>query len=581
MDKMRQNLKDMVDNFDSKLAAASVAYYKKNSSTTEDNGNDDDGSDDIVVENNNNKNNNGGGGGIENHSNVVKRKLTILEKEVFEKMNFADELLMDVPDEVEGQVVEGHEAAKKQKENLLPKIDNFVPKIHDAVFVGHVVTDLDSIAGSIGAAELYYGTPAAASDVNSETAFALQRFNCPTPKRIEDIIEEYKTKNNDDNGDDDNDNDDPLKDLRICLIDHQQTSQMNPSIPHKNVVGIIDHHALQNKTVVTGKPIYCDIRPWGSASSIIGHSFIMQKRRPSVQVAGMLLCAILSDTLNLQSPTTTEWDKIMVTALADLANVDDIDTLAVEQFRAKSQELMNLSPYSLVNGDQKAFSFSSSGGGGGGFHGEVGFAVVETTDDESILARVHELVPELVAAKAEKNLDLIFLAVVNIVSLRSKLVLCGAEETSLAEQAYGGTISSDNGDGNFLMDLGSRVSRKREFIPAIASAIENGWMPSEDAQEELQSLMTETKQGNFGHLEVDPDDPANQVRSDFVKVCHILYWTRKDEVRYRKKSGILQVLIVNPYVSSFFSPQVQRVGATTITKRRPSDFLMKKWHSVR
>ena len=518
---MRQNLKDMVDNFDSKLAAVSVAYYNKDNSMT--NSNDDD----VEKSNNNDTAASAAGGGSRSNENKtygnVKRKLTILEKEVFEKMNFADELLMDVPDEVEvRQEDKLHQGqTEKRNEMLLPKIDNFVPKIHDAVFVGHVVTDLDSIAGSIGAAELYYGTPAAASDVNSETAFALKRFNCPTPKRIEDVIEEYKNKSkNKDDGDDDDDDDDLLKDLRICLIDHQQTSQMNPSIPHKNVVGIIDHHALQNKTVVTGKPIYCDIRPWGSASSIIGHSFIMQKRRPSVQVAGMLLCAILSDTLNLQSPTTTEWDKIMVTALADLANVDDIDALAVEQFRAKSQELMNLSPYSLVNGDQKAFSFSSSTGGsskdGGGFHGEVGFAVVETTDDESILARVHELVPELVAAKAEKNLDLIFLAVVNIVSLRSKLVLCGAEETSLAEQAYGGTITG-NDDGNFLMDLGSRVSRKREFIPAIASAIENGWMPSEDAQEELQSLRTETKQGNFGRLEVDPDDPANQVRSDFMK----------------------------------------------------------------
>lgn len=54
----------------------------------------------------------------------------------------------------------------------------------------------------------------------------------------------------------------------ICLVDHQQTSQMNPTIKADQVVGVIDHHALQSKTLVTDKPIYIDIRPWGSMSSM-------------------------------------------------------------------------------------------------------------------------------------------------------------------------------------------------------------------------------------------------------------------------------------------------------------------------
>lgn len=66
------------------------------------------------------------------------------------------------------------------------------------------------------------------------------------------------------------------------------------------------HHALQSKTIVTDKPIYIDIRPWGSMSTIIAHTFLTHSRRPPIKVAGMLLCAILSDTLNLQGPTTTE-----------------------------------------------------------------------------------------------------------------------------------------------------------------------------------------------------------------------------------------------------------------------------------
>ncbi len=107
----------------------------------------------------------------------------------------------------------------------------------------------------------------------------------------------------------------------------------------------------------------------------IAHTFLTHTRRPPVPVAGMLLCAILSDTLNLQGPTTTEWDRLMVAVLADIAGVDDIQLLASQQFKAKSKELANMSGHALVNGDQKTFSFEASG-----FSGDIGFAVVETTD---------------------------------------------------------------------------------------------------------------------------------------------------------------------------------------------------------
>ncbi|KAG7368041.1 inorganic diphosphatase [Nitzschia inconspicua] len=208
----------------------------------------------------------------------------------------------------------------------------FVPQIIEAaVFCGHVVTDLDSVAGSIGAAALCGGVAATASEINSETDFALKRFVCEIPRRIEEILAENP-------------------DAKVCLVDHQQTSQMNPAIPSKNVCGIIDHHALQNKTVVTDKPIYVDIRPWGSMSTIIGHSYLTQKKATlESHCRGVALCHSVRYSKFI-SPTTTDWDKILVAALADIAEIEDIDALAVEQFQAKSRQLANLSAYSLVKG---------------------------------------------------------------------------------------------------------------------------------------------------------------------------------------------------------------------------------------
>ena len=354
--------------------------------------------------------------------------------------------------EVEQQVIDHERQAGEIVHALrddLPDIDLFLPDVlKNAVFVGHIVTDLDSVAGAIGAACLYGGTPALASPINSETMFAFQEWGAKMPLYIEDVLEQ-----------------DPKRD--ICLVDHQQTSQLNPSIPVDQIVGVIDHHALQSKTIVTDKPIYIDIRPWGSMSTIVAHTFLTHKRRPPKDVAGMLLSAILSDTLNLLGPTTTEWDRLMVAVLADICGVNDIQLLASRQFKAKSRELAALSAHGLVNGDQKSFSFAASH-----FCGEVGFAVVETTDDQVILDRLPELLPEMENCKKERGYQCLFLAIVNIVKLHSKLLLCSPTERSLAQAAFGGELLDE---AKTLMDLGSRVSRKKDFIPSVTSTIKKGW----------------------------------------------------------------------------------------------------------
>ena len=236
----------------------------------------------------------------------------------------------------------------------LHHVDMYLPKtLEGAIFCGHLVTDLDSVAGAIGAAALYGGTPVCASEINTETQFALEKWKVPTPERVE----EYLARE---------------PDVDVCLVDHQQTSQLNPAVNVDKIVGVIDHHALQSKTIVTDKPIYIDIRPWGSMSTIIAHNFLAQGKRPQVPIAGMLLCAILSDTLNLLGPTTTEYDRLMVAVLAEIAGVEDIQLLASDQFKAKSRELAGLSGVALVNGDQKVFGFELPN-----FSGEIGFAVVE------------------------------------------------------------------------------------------------------------------------------------------------------------------------------------------------------------
>lgn len=96
--------------------------------------------------------------------------------------------------------------------SAIAQVKEYMPRLlENALFCGHLVTDLDSIAGAMGAAELYGGIAARASEVNSETKFALELWGVQKPEPIEELLVKYP-------------------DAGVCLVDHQQTSQLNPSI---------------------------------------------------------------------------------------------------------------------------------------------------------------------------------------------------------------------------------------------------------------------------------------------------------------------------------------------------------------
>jgi manganese-dependent inorganic pyrophosphatase len=122
----------------------------------------------------------------------ISRKKTTIEREFSKRRDLAQEYISHLPEDF--------------------AIKDYLPSaLEGAIFCGHLVTDLDSIAGAIGAAELYGGVPARASEVNSETAFALKLWNVDKPRPIEEMLVEYPKAG-------------------VCLVDHQQTSQLNKAI---------------------------------------------------------------------------------------------------------------------------------------------------------------------------------------------------------------------------------------------------------------------------------------------------------------------------------------------------------------
>ena len=185
----------------------------------------------------------------------------------------------------------------------------------------------------------------------------------------------------------------------------------------------------------------------------------------------MLLSAILSDTLNLRSPTTTKWDERMVSMLVQYLGIDDVNQLAARQFRAKSQELSAMTPYQLVNGDMKKFKFEDADDANVVY--TVGYGVIETTDAEASLQRVDDLIPEMQVVRDEMKLTAMLLAVVDIVHMTSTLFIAGPVEESLALAAYGGTTIDDGK----ALEFPGLVSRKKDFVPKLTRAVTAGWKP--------------------------------------------------------------------------------------------------------
>jgi manganese-dependent inorganic pyrophosphatase len=394
------------------------------------------------------------------------------------------------------------------------------------LFVGHTNTDLDSVGGAVGAAELYDGRACLAQapqDLNGEIMYAISYARTgETPDWAALDIETWRASAAGGEG-----SMQALKSFgtvnrgslavfddvftaanprpRVCMVDHNAPSQMVPALKKALVedgdtsclAGIIDHHAL-DEGIFTKAPLFMDVRPWGSMSTIVAHSFIRSAKPIPVDVARLLLCAIMSDTVNLTSPTTTQADKYIVPLLASFCCEPDHNRLAQQLFKAKTAWYVTLSPFEVVRADQKNFSSACVDNG----HAmRWGWATVEVNEPGELLAQTEALLLELHYLKQEAALKFVFLSVVDLTTKRSTLLLCGDGEASLAQAAFpdGRLFSSalphppdgrlapkreseraslrqlGIGLASCAMDVGSRTSRKKEFKPAIDDALMSGW----------------------------------------------------------------------------------------------------------
>ncbi|CEK15427.1 DHHA2 domain-containing protein [Chthonomonas calidirosea] len=241
---------------------------------------------------------------------------------------------------------------------------------------------------------------------------------------------------------------------RLILVDHNELSQAVADAEEAEIVGVLDHHRLGNPP--TAAPIPFLVDPVGSTCTLIAEQCQAHKLEPPEGLAGMMLSGILSDTLVLRSPTTTERDRAAAEWLARLAKVE---------LEAYGQELLHAAPGltersadEILDGDRKSYQM-------GGVAVSIG--QVEVTGMESLAQRREELLQALEERREREGLALIGLMVTDIVTGRSHL-LCRGEPWILTALPF-----TRVAEGEF--DLEDMVSRKKQLVPMLHAVLEEAF----------------------------------------------------------------------------------------------------------
>lgn len=304
--------------------------------------------------------------------------------------------------------------------------------------VGHKAPDTDTTCSSISFAwflKNHRGLDAEAfllGEINKETEFVLKRFGVKKPK----IIDKF------DSGE------------KVAIVDTNNIDELPTSIKDAEIIEIVDHHKLCSG-LATKFPIPITIRPVACTATVIWQ--IMKEEGVSEitpDIAGIMLSAILSDTLKFTGPTTTEEDKKVAEELVSVCG-EDIDELCNEMFSAKS-DLTGMSAKDILLVDSKVFETKSK---------KVRYSVLETTNPQNTLAMKKELISAMEELKKEEGLDYLFFFAVDILKTESTLISNSDSEKQTAEKAFSKKFEGDT------LKLPGIVSRKKQIIPSIELVI--------------------------------------------------------------------------------------------------------------
>ncbi|MEG6502496.1 MULTISPECIES: manganese-dependent inorganic pyrophosphatase [unclassified Desulfovibrio] len=301
-----------------------------------------------------------------------------------------------------------------------------------ALVLGHMNPDTDSIISAIVAADLYSKrgmdvTAVAQGAPTPETEFVLKKFGIAAPQIVDDVA-----------GKD------------VYLVDYSDLAQAPKGMDSATVLGIVDHHKLGD--VTTSAPLEAWIWPVGCTNTVLKSMYDFYGIEIPKNLAGAMLCAILSDTVIFKSPTCTPADKKAVEELAKIAGVSDVVALGMEMFKVKSA-VEGAPMKDLVFRDYKDFDMNGN---------KVGIGQLEVVD-LSILEPVKAgLQAEIEKVKGEGRHS-VFLLLTDIMKEGSEMLIV-SDDPSVVEKAFG---VKPEGASVWLPGV---MSRKKQVVPNFEKA---------------------------------------------------------------------------------------------------------------
>ncbi|SHE77098.1 manganese-dependent inorganic pyrophosphatase [Marinitoga hydrogenitolerans DSM 16785] len=236
------------------------------------------------------------------------------------------------------------------------------------------------------------------------------------------------------------------KSKKIILVDHSEKSQTVEGIEEAEILEIIDHHRLGG--LETGLPITAHIRPVGSTNTIIWDLYKKNNLKPPKEIAGLMISAILSDTMILKSPTTTYEDKKAVEELSNLLKIDPIE-YGIQMYKAKTN-LEGFSEKEILTLDLKETRLSK---------GKIGISQIEVINPDQILLKKEKIIHAMERIAKEKKYILFLFLLTDVLKEGSYIFAAG--QYKLAEKVFKTKFH------NQISFLEGIVSRKKQVMPLI------------------------------------------------------------------------------------------------------------------
>lgn len=297
---------------------------------------------------------------------------------------------------------------------------------------GHKNPDTDTICSSLAMADLQkkLGKKVQAvrlGEINKETEYALKYFQVPVQEKIEKLEEGQE----------------------VILVDHNEFIQSAEGIEKAKIKMVVDHHKIAN--FYTSEPLYYIAEPVGCTSTIIYSLYKKYNIEIEKKIAGLMLSAIISDTLLLKSPTCTQIDIEVANELAQIAEVD-MQEYGLEMLKAGT-DLSSYTEKELLYLDAKKSEKDGV---------KYMISQVNTVSISEVLERKEKLEEAIKKEISSEELNLCLFVITDIVNTNSKAIVLG-NRIDVVEKSY--KIE------NNIIDMPGVVSRKKQILPMIEKNI--------------------------------------------------------------------------------------------------------------